>query len=83
MTAKDILRKLIQGHWEAKTYNQYRRENCSQWGYFSTKQEAEKVAIAEAKTHGDTASYGEAVFECDFSAEELRDLAVEFLHTKS
>lgn len=72
---RDALEKCMKGHWEAKTYNSHRRDCCSQWGNFATKEEAEKVAQAEANTHNDTASAGYAVFECDFDAEELMELA--------
>lgn len=76
----DVVRKLTEGHWDARTENSWERQNRRQWGPFDTEKSAEEAAKAEAETHNDTASYGEAVFECDYSSNELRKLAIKVLN---
>lgn len=75
-----VLTKLTEGHWDARTENSWERQNRRQWGPFDTEKLAEEAAKAEAETHNDTASYGEAVFECDYSSNELRELALKVLN---
>jgi len=68
------LLKIRKGVWRARVSNTWRPECNLYFGEYKTKEEAERFAEAEAKTHNDSASESYGEYDFDLDNEEILNL---------